>query len=429
MTQITTLKDKEGKTLYPITSTQAVFDSNGSDLDTLLGNKVNNEQGKGLSTNDYTNEDKQLLTALKESRENAGIQFLEPGGYSVNGGVLTAFAQFRHSGLLPLDRNHDIVYNTYTGTGICPVAFFDCNRQYIGTSQFISNNEEHNVDKESFPAGAVYFCVSTFNTAVGTSYYSNGGDVTERRERTFGEIVHAARQALFDNMWIEAGWIDNVQYTSIDRKNHPDEPYILNGIPHTYELALHTYRVCNGISAQDYRGAFTGDKLIKTNFPIPGGHLFNYSMQGMFNNCSNLEIAQFGNNSIYPNVIEAAFKGCSKLREIKGVIMMTYISSPYWQRIFEGCVALESVKLNNLNRSTSLKDSPKLNYDSLNYLITTKTNTNTTAITITVHPDVYAKLTGDTTNDAAGDLSEEELAQWQGLVPLALAKDISFATD
>ena len=49
-------------------------------------------------------------------------------------------------------------------------------------------------------------------------------------------------------------------------------------------------------------------------------------------------------------------------------------------------------------------------------------------ITITVHTDVYAKLTGDTTNAAAAALTEEELAQWMAITEAAAAKNISFAT-
>lgn len=52
----------------------------------------------------------------------------------------------------------------------------------------------------------------------------------------------------------------------------------------------------------------------------------------------------------------------------------------------------------------------------------------TTQITITVHPSVYAKLTGDTTNEAAAALTPEELAQWQQVLTDAVAKNISFAT-
>lgn len=48
--------------------------------------------------------------------------------------------------------------------------------------------------------------------------------------------------------------------------------------------------------------------------------------------------------------------------------------------------------------------------------------------TVTVHKDVYAKLTGDTTNAAAAALTEEELAQWMAITEAAAAKNISFAT-
>lgn len=47
---------------------------------------------------------------------------------------------------------------------------------------------------------------------------------------------------------------------------------------------------------------------------------------------------------------------------------------------------------------------------------------------ITVHPDSYAKLTGDTTNAAAAALTEEELAQWMQIVTDAAAKKITFIT-
>lgn len=48
--------------------------------------------------------------------------------------------------------------------------------------------------------------------------------------------------------------------------------------------------------------------------------------------------------------------------------------------------------------------------------------------TVTVHRDVYAKLTGDTTNAAAAALSKEELAQWQEMAVSAAEYNITFAT-
>ena len=47
---------------------------------------------------------------------------------------------------------------------------------------------------------------------------------------------------------------------------------------------------------------------------------------------------------------------------------------------------------------------------------------------MTVHPDVYAKLTGDTTNAAAAALAADVLTQWQQVLADAMAKNISFAT-
>ena len=63
----------------------------------------------------------------------------------------------------------------------------------------------------------------------------------------------------------------------------------------------------------------------------------------------------------------------------------------------------------------------------MQYLVN-KAYNGTKAITITVHPDVYAKLTGDTTNAAAAALTADELAQWQAILAAAAAKNITIAT-
>jgi len=70
-------------------------------------------------------------------------------------------------------------------------------------------------------------------------------------------------------------------------------------------------------------------------------------------------------------------------------------------------------------------NSPAISFESLQYMITNAVNSS--HITITVHPDVYAKLTGDTTNAAAAALTPEEAVQWQQLVTDAAAKQITLA--
>lgn len=79
-----------------------------------------------------------------------------------------------------------------------------------------------------------------------------------------------------------------------------------------------------------------------------------------------------------------------------------------------------------IKKSFDVRTSPLLTFSTMQYLVTNAANTS--SITVTVHPDVYAKLTGDTTNAAASALTADELAQWQALVTTANSKNISFAT-
>lgn len=79
-----------------------------------------------------------------------------------------------------------------------------------------------------------------------------------------------------------------------------------------------------------------------------------------------------------------------------------------------------------IKKSFDVRTSPLLTFSTMQYLITKAANTS--SITVTVHPDVYAKLTGDTTNAAAAALTSDELAQWTALVTTANSKNISFAT-
>lgn len=79
-----------------------------------------------------------------------------------------------------------------------------------------------------------------------------------------------------------------------------------------------------------------------------------------------------------------------------------------------------------IKKSFDVSTSPLLTFSTMQYLVTNAANTS--PITVTVHPDVYAKLTGDTTNAAAAALTSDELAQWTALATTANSKNITFAT-
>ena len=93
---------------------------------------------------------------------------------------------------------------------------------------------------------------------------------------------------------------------------------------------------------------------------------------------------------------------------------------------FPGCKKLEYFRF-IISADFNVQSCPLVRLDSLQYLVANAAN-GSTVITVTVHPDVYAKLTGDTSNAAVQALTVEELAQWQALVATAQQKKISFAT-
>lgn len=94
--------------------------------------------------------------------------------------------------------------------------------------------------------------------------------------------------------------------------------------------------------------------------------------------------------------------------------------------MFGSCILLEDFQIKNLNCNLNLSVCSKLRVSVFSYMVANAAPSS--VITITVHPDVYAKLTGDTTNAAAAALTAEELAQWQQVCLDANAKNIAFAT-
>lgn len=126
---------------------------------------------------------------------------------------------------------------------------------------------------------------------------------------------------------------------------------------------------------------------------------------------------------------DEAFNGCRKLRSILTTLVDSNGNSAmyWWRNAFKNCVLLEDVKIKGLKGPVSFGDSPKLKLDSLQYTVE-HVDTTATGVVITVHPDVYAKLTGDTTNAACAALTDEERAEWSALCLLASEKGITIAS-
>lgn len=224
-------------------------------------------------------------------------------------------------------------------------------------------------------------------------------------------LTPPAKYSAFDDVWVRLCR----QYGGLDyshTENNIAKPYRLNGLWLTRNEAI-------SIVAQ-YRtwGTPTEDctqRNIRTNIPIAAASTRMYS-----NSFNDIEVANL--YGCLPNVMEACFGG-GNLTSIINFNAQYLIRVTHQSFRAPNLVTLD---ISNLKISLDLSKCPLINLTSWQGLVSRAANTD--VITVTVHPDVYAKLTGDTTNTAAAALTADELAQWQALVATAAAKQITFAT-
>jgi len=179
----------------------------------------------------------------------------------------------------------------------------------------------------------------------------------------------------------------------------------LNGLADiTYGQAIEIYNA--GRLSMDVSTSHYSSTDIRTNLPP----LFQWSgvaLSYTFWNCPKLEVA----NCYRCNLNVFSFAGCKNLHTILNEVEN---KSTNFTSCFSNCFNLKTVLIKILQNgnSFSLSDSPLLSLESLQYMIVNAMNTS--PITITVHPDVYAKLT-----DSAN-------TEWNKVLTDATAKQITF---
>lgn len=138
--------------------------------------------------------------------------------------------------------------------------------------------------------------------------------------------------------------------------------------------------------------------------------------QGFYNfQAQNMEVLSLPSLS-YP----IAFTGWlsashPKLRRILGTIDLTYFTNPSNMSNGLNCPNLTDVSFSRVKVDFNISKLASISLESLTYLVSNSAN-GSTAITVTVHADVYAKLT------------DEADAEWFALLGAAAARNISFAT-
>ena len=217
-------------------------------------------------------------------------------------------------------------------------------------------------------------------------------------------------RALFIEQWNNAAG-------RFGRYNPDTDLFELNGLTDiTWMQAYDIFRYTAGRSAAT-EGVFYNNTVIRTNFFTCPPYSNTTSIRDMFRYCTNLEIAVLGNylvstTALLSNCHTFAFHGCLKLRRIETAIHMFTASST--NRMFYDCKKLEHVLIRALVQNISFQQSPLLSLESFEYMITNAAAK--APITITVHPDVYAKIT------------DEANAGWHALIAAAQEKQITFAT-
>lgn len=209
-------------------------------------------------------------------------------------------------------------------------------------------------------------------------------------------------------------------YGKYDPANAPDSehPFMGNEIWMTYKEAIcvmnATQATGTKVSTQGMALISSDDLHTRTVRPIRllSGSATN--LTDFAGNNKTLEVVRFLIDGVpLVNNLTTSFFGCTNLRKIIGpiILMSNAVTTvnDFWH-----CYKLEEIQIQKLTTSIFFKDCPLLSFASIRYIVANAANTS--AITITVHPDVYAKLT------------DESNTEWNQILTDAAAKNITFAT-
>ena len=177
----------------------------------------------------------------------------------------------------------------------------------------------------------------------------------------------------------------------------------------------------------NFKCTYLGVSGIRTNIVTSSGNDHGYDNPVYLNygffRCRQIEHASLRRVDyiVYIKNLNSAFYECGNLKRVVDTLVELNVEDNCYYQTFYACQSLEYVHILKLSKSVNFKDSPLLSYDSLKFLVDNAANTD--PITVTVHGDVYAKLSG--TASEYGDHTQEE---WTALMTAATEKQISFAT-
>ena len=201
------------------------------------------------------------------------------------------------------------------------------------------------------------------------------------------------------------------------------DKYIAAGCVYNEETNLWSYggkdmegaiKYLDDLTTEDVKNAYTifpsfshitpfkgmwGMPSLKTRFVFCSMSKAAIVIDGVFQQNADLEFI-YSKNDIIPSSMIYCLYGCTSLRHFHARMQMQHISSQSALTMtFAGCTKLETIKLFKIKHSYDFKDSSLLSNDSILYMI--KNEGATSAITITLHADAYARAMADAEITAA----------------------------
>lgn len=339
-----------------------------------MANKVDKEAGKGLSSEDFTAALKAKLEALSnydDSAIQAKANALQEQLDTLTSGETSKVIETFNA----IEELLKTVNDTETLTGLLQ-------EQKTQSEQYVKDNAVLRTEQS----------------------------LTEAEQAQVLENLGNPQMRLFIDQWNTA-W---GSYGKYDPANAPDpqHPFMGNDIWMTYEEAIGMMSFYRKLYNPPYVACFACYPY-RTVVPIVCNSI--NSMSYMFQDASEPEVLHMeGVNTrrlVRPNNISWMFDGCKALRRIDAIFDIAQVTNANFA--FRGCTALEDIRIEGMKVSLSFAQSPLLSLASLQYLVANAANTK--AITITVHADVYAKLT------------DESNTEWYQVLTDAQAKNINFA--
>ena len=239
---------------------------------------------------------------------------------------------------------------------------------------------------------------------------------TARAQGAEAAAIEQGRKLALRDLFVAAGALYNNTGADITRiapwgesVTHKDGHYYLNGLGDITEEQMINIYNCRDVVFNLDCSRIAQQQSVRTIYPVRGKNgvisqvLERRKLQGIYSfyDCRNLEVLYFtfsaqGLDSVALDLLPATgsllgtFTNNIALKIISGINCSEVTS---FVEVFDACSSLVEVRLYKVCRSVSFRSSPNISKGSILYIIINSQPTS--AITITLHPDAYAKCADD----------------------------------